>query len=110
MPTPHTHTDPPRCQVCDQPLPAALAGNVCPTCLMADVLAPMDSLPVDASDQFTAEPDPASASTSTDRLAGTTLGPDGRYKILQHIVEGGFGTVYMADQTAPVRRRVAPEC
>ena len=31
----------------------------------------------------------------------------GRYKLLQIIGEGGFGTVYMAEQTEPVRRRVA---
>ncbi len=35
---------------------------------------------------------------------GSTLGP---YKLLQLIGEGGFGVVYMAQQTAPVRRRVA---
>src|SRR5690349_1195214 len=31
----------------------------------------------------------------------------GRYKLLQRIGEGGFGTVYMAEQEQPVRRRVA---
>jgi len=31
----------------------------------------------------------------------------GRYKLLQKIGEGGFGTVYMAEQEEPVRRRVA---
>ena len=31
----------------------------------------------------------------------------GRYKLLQQIGEGGFGTVYMAAQTEPVKRRVA---
>ncbi len=30
-----------------------------------------------------------------------------RYKLLQQIGEGGFGTVYMAEQREPVRRRVA---
>jgi serine/threonine protein kinase/dipeptidyl aminopeptidase/acylaminoacyl peptidase len=35
---------------------------------------------------------------------GTQIGP---YKLLQLIGEGGFGTVYMADQVEPIRRRVA---
>ena len=36
--------------------------------------------------------------------SGDTIGP---YKLLQQIGEGGFGTVWMAEQKEPVRRRVA---
>ncbi len=37
-------------------------------------------------------------------LCGTTVGP---YKLLEPIGEGGMGTVYMAQQVEPVKRRVA---
>jgi tetratricopeptide (TPR) repeat protein len=37
--------------------------------------------------------------------AGTIIA--GRYKLLQQIGEGGMGSVWMADQTEPVKRRVA---
>ena len=37
-------------------------------------------------------------------LVGTQIGP---YKLLQQIGEGGMGTVFMAEQTEPVRRKVA---
>ena len=39
-----------------------------------------------------------------DEAVGQTLG---RYKLLERIGEGGCGVVYVAEQTEPVRRRVA---
>jgi eukaryotic-like serine/threonine-protein kinase len=39
-----------------------------------------------------------------DEAVGQTLG---RYKLLEQVGEGGCGVVYVAEQTEPVRRRVA---
>ena len=47
---------------------------------------------------------PRSTCQPISERAGTIIGP---YKLLEQIGEGGFGVVYMAEQTEPVRRRVA---
>src|SRR3954470_16445608 len=50
-------------------------------------------------------PRPAAAADSPLREGpGTRIGP---YKLLKVIGEGGFGTVFLAEQEAPVQRRVA---
>ncbi len=46
----------------------------------------------------------ADAILYTEEKTGTRIGP---YKLLQQIGEGGCGSVYMAEQESPVRRRVA---
>jgi eukaryotic-like serine/threonine-protein kinase len=53
-------------------------------------------------------PEASAAATSAEPLQveqpGTVIGP---YKLIQQIGEGGMGTVYMAQQTEPVKRAVA---
>src|SRR5579864_4353665 len=49
-------------------------------------------------------PTTSMASASSNEGFGTVIGP---YKLLQPIGEGGMGTVYMAEQSQPVRRSVA---
>ena len=48
--------------------------------------------------------DPAAAARAAGEGPGSQIGP---YKLLQLIGEGGFGSVYMAEQVEPVKRRVA---
>ncbi len=55
-------------------------------------------------DQLAQAQDRIGVPMSPDEQPGTEIGP---YKLLQPIGEGGMGTVYMAEQTAPVRRLVA---
>jgi WD40 repeat protein/tetratricopeptide (TPR) repeat protein/serine/threonine protein kinase len=54
-------------------------------------------------DKPAVEPPPTIEQPPSER-AGMQIGP---YKLLQQIGEGGFGVVYMAEQTEPVRRKVA---
>lgn len=49
-------------------------------------------------------PTPPTLSAPLREGPGTRVGP---YKLLELIGEGGFGSVFLADQAAPVRRRVA---
>jgi non-specific serine/threonine protein kinase/serine/threonine-protein kinase len=51
-----------------------------------------------------ADPLPAFLPDTAGERAGDTIG---HYKLLQELGEGGMGTVWMADQLEPVRRKVA---
>ena len=75
-----------------QRLEALLAAHDAP-----DELSPKDAPAVEA----TIKLDLADA---PDEAVGQTLG---RYKLLERLGEGGCGVVYVAEQTEPVRRRVA---
>jgi WD40 repeat protein/serine/threonine protein kinase len=63
-----------------------------------------------AHDRLGADPPPSAPELPrtldepTTERPGTVIGP---YKLLQQIGEGGMGTVFMAEQTEPVRRKVA---
>ncbi len=61
----------------------------------------------DSAGEFFAQPTTGAGTTEATAPATVPREPIGPYKLLQVIGEGGFGTVYMAEQEHPVRRRVA---
>lgn len=68
--------------------------------VMVDAFAPGETLLTSDQEEH-AEP---STKTMPERLERRQIGP---YKLLEQIGQGGFGTVFMAEQTVPVRRKVA---
>jgi eukaryotic-like serine/threonine-protein kinase len=71
----------------------------------ADVAQTIDSRPDLASPRAAAAP-PGVTVDQTPPIAPTTV-IAGRYKLIEEIGEGGMGTVFMAQQTEPVKRLVA---
>src|SRR5881409_3578577 len=75
-----------RCAECGGELPPGLPRGLCPRCALQ-----------------------AAGSLSDDQAPPRAEAGDhiGRYKLLQKIGEGGMGDVWMAEQSEPIRRKVA---
>jgi serine/threonine protein kinase/Tfp pilus assembly protein PilF len=75
-----------RCAECGGELPPGLPRGLCPRCALQASATPSDS------------------QAPPRAQAGDHIG---RYKLLQKIGEGGMGDVWMAEQSEPIRRKVA---
>jgi serine/threonine protein kinase/tetratricopeptide (TPR) repeat protein len=84
----------PTCPQCGAELGSADPAGLCPICLIQGAL---------------------ESSSGVDESRPQTIGPIavardddfGRYQIIRPVGEGGMGTVYLAEQREPIRRRVA---
>ncbi|HBJ88272.1 MAG TPA: serine/threonine protein kinase, partial [Verrucomicrobiales bacterium] len=97
------------CSLCGQPLPAGVAQGSCPQCLLKAAMGPLELLTEALlEDQDETGQDAATLKVPTGSPASALSGSMiCRYKLLQELGEGGFGIVYLAQQTEPVKRRVA---
>jgi serine/threonine protein kinase/WD40 repeat protein len=101
------------CEVCGARLPAGAQSGPCPACLVRNAIgqaaetgasASQDPQPkIDASSVRSEETE-TKLTVPVEQGLGAVIG---RYKLVGKVGEGGFGTVYVAEQREPVKRRVA---
>src|SRR5579872_2656744 len=83
------------CPRCSEELGSGDPAGLCPNCLIQGAFASS----IGADESGTRTIDTAAAETAEDDF--------GRYRIVLALGEGGMGTVYLAEQLEPIRRRVA---
>ena len=84
----------PNCPQCGAELDSDDPAGLCPTCLIQGALGSSGA------DEFKTEPVGPATAVARDKDFG-------HYRVIQLLGEGGMGTVYLAEQLEPIRRRVA---
>src|SRR4029453_5342638 len=84
----------PNCAQCGAELGSDDPAGLCPQCLIQGAIESFGA------DEFGTETVGAATAVTRDTDFG-------RYRIIHPVGEGGMGTVYLAEQREPIRRRVA---
>src|SRR5215467_1596487 len=99
-----------KCRECGAVLPAGGPAGLCAKCLLSLGIEQLPDLADATSSDFDSQSTPPQGvgTVPTTSIASEKPGDEiGGFTLLKEIGHGGFGVVYLAEQKAPVKRRVA---